>query len=397
MTRLDSRWVLAAGVLVSAATHLGVGVLVARCAGPLGAPIRLVSESPPTQSEPPPLPPHPQAPPPVAPEHTEPPPPKVKELKLGLSDAPDSASVAWLGYTEPTEQRAHEGIVEQSPMSLQPAPVAAAEAPAGVAEAPAAAPTPPSPAPSAASPGARADDATAQDGTPRTIAGVPEGDAPEHLESRTPVDLRPVGKALIEAGGRLAEAIGEALEHAPLAGATGAQQAASAAPAHPESAPPPAQRTPVTKGDAAPADAPGAARPAPAGTPGAGGGMPGLKADRESIAVSLKNAPLVVPGRVLAARGLEVLTRAPRFDRLTVATQRPRNPAVRVLFGKDGKVKRAEFVTVDGVEYNTGSSAVDRQLMNSIYAWTAKGRAVDELSADDPDAAVSIVFTILLR
>jgi hypothetical protein len=385
MSRLDSRWVLAAGVLVSAAMHLGLGVVVARYAGFAEPVIRLVSSTPRPAPERAPPPPERELPRPEPPT-PEAPPTRVKELKLGLTDAPDSASVAWLGFTEPTEHRAREGITEQSPMSLSPAPAAVTEAPAGVPEPRPVAAAPPSP-PAAPAP---------------QIAGMPEGEIQQPAEppAPTPVDLRPVGKALIDAGGKLAEAIGQALERVSAAGPRRAADAPEPKPARPESAPAPGERPPVARGDA-PAATPAPPAPQPpaakAGNPGATGGMPGLKSDRESIAVSLKNAPVVVPGRVLAAQGLEVLTRSPRFDRLTVATQRPRNPAVRVLFGKNGKVKRAEFVVLDGEEYNTGSPEVDRQLMNSVYAWTAKGRAVDELSKDDPDAAVSIVFSILLR
>ncbi len=124
-------------------------------------------------------------------------------------------------------------------------------------------------------------------------------------------------------------------------------------------------------------------------------GDPGVISDRESTPAALKAMPLVSPGRVVAAEGLEISTRRPRWSRATMVTRRPGNAVVWMIFGKDGRVKRAGFVRDKDRIYSTGFPDVDEPLLNAVYRWTAKGRALDELS-DDPEDGVTVRLRVLL-
>jgi hypothetical protein len=125
-------------------------------------------------------------------------------------------------------------------------------------------------------------------------------------------------------------------------------------------------------------------------------GNPGLPADKESLASSVKKAPSVKPGQVLAANGLDIQTKAPKWSYTTMRTRRPANPTVQITFGRDGKVVRAGFAT-DGVTiYSTGYEDVDEPLLSAVYSWTAKGKKLVELTNQDPDGEVTILITILL-
>lgn len=133
--------------------------------------------------------------------------------------------------------------------------------------------------------------------------------------------------------------------------------------------------------------------------PGAGRGesMAGLPADREALAAAIRAAPAVRPGQVVAGQGLEILTRQPRWSTTTVLTHRPRNPVVEIVFDREGRVRRAQFVRDGQRVYNTGYEDVDQPLLSAIYAWQARGRVLAELPPDDPDAGAKVILTILLR
>ncbi len=123
---------------------------------------------------------------------------------------------------------------------------------------------------------------------------------------------------------------------------------------------------------------------------------PGIVTDKEAVASALKAAPVVVPGRVVAAEGLEISTRRPQWSRTTRATARPRNPVMWITFGRDGRVQRAGFLSDGERVYNTGFQDVDEPLLNAVYRWTARGRALDELPPDQPGAGVTIRLRVLL-
>jgi hypothetical protein len=137
---------------------------------------------------------------------------------------------------------------------------------------------------------------------------------------------------------------------------------------------------------------------APAATvqSGGGGGTPGPRANKESNAVSIKDAPTVRPGQVVAAQGLEIRTVEPRWSTTTLMTLRPRNPTVLITFWKDGKVKEVQWVREGERVCDTGSTEVNQPLLAALYAWTATGKPLDELDPKDPGASVTIMMTVIL-
>jgi len=141
-----------------------------------------------------------------------------------------------------------------------------------------------------------------------------------------------------------------------------------AEPTRPESAPPPA-------------------------TANAGGSRaePGLLADDESVPTSLKDPIAVRPGKVLARKGLNIRTSHPRFTATTLALTQPRNPLVRITFGRNGKVQKAEFV--EG--HSTGYPDVDKPLLDSLHRWVARGEQLAKIPVGPPEAGLTMEFRIL--
>lgn len=263
--------------------------------------------------------------------------PAPERLRLGIEGgSPDRA--AWLGFQDETEHSAPEGPTDQSAMALTEA---------------AGSPLPDEPVPSAAPP-------------------LP------------PVSLEPLREwtsDVSEAVQRLAESVRQAVMLAADAVAELTEepeqaQAVAEAPSVPESPPSPTE----------------VQSPSPA-TGGAGAEPHAIRSDRESMATAIRHAPAVRPGRVLAADGLEIQTRRPQWSYVTTVTRRPRNPTVEIFFGPDGRVRRAAFATDGVVLYNTGFDDVDQPLLNAIYAWTARGRQLAELSENDE---LRILITIIL-
>lgn len=115
------------------------------------------------------------------------------------------------------------------------------------------------------------------------------------------------------------------------------------------------------------------------------------RSDKEADATSLTEAVDVRPGRPAAAQGLDITTRRPVFTTLTTLTTWPENPVVRLTFNRHGRVSRVEWVR------RSGYPSVDEPVLNALYAWTARGRAIQDLPADDPEAGVSIVVRVILR
>ena len=141
----------------------------------------------------------------------------------------------------------------------------------------------------------------------------------------------------------------------------------------------------------------GPPRPAREGppTPEVRQGAPGFAADAEADAVAIREAIDVrmTPGRVLAAAGLRITTVRPQWSIVTRAMALPRNPVVRVVFGRGGNVLFAEFVNGQ----NTGDAAVDGPLLDAIYRWRAQGERLAALSPTDPRAGLTMSFRIILR
>jgi hypothetical protein len=137
----------------------------------------------------------------------------------------------------------------------------------------------------------------------------------------------------------------------------------------------------------------------------------GTPADRDADAAALEATPSHHPGSPLLSHGLEIRTVRPDFvgySLTTVLTASPRNPVVQMSFDRRGVVREASFFkqTVQAAEFgrparfmvhSTGFDLVDAPLLNSVYQWTARGRALDELPENDPEARVTILVRVILR
>jgi TonB family protein len=122
--------------------------------------------------------------------------------------------------------------------------------------------------------------------------------------------------------------------------------------------------------------------------------MPGIRSEKEADAGS-KEAPVeIVLGRPAAGKGLEIITKRPKrnpFSLFTRTTAMPGNPVIEVKFGRDGRVVSAKIVRSSGV------ADVDDPVIAAVYGWTARGKQLASLPAQDPTAGISITVTILIR
>ncbi len=159
-----------------------------------------------------------------------------------------------------------------------------------------------------------------------------------------------------------------------------AHAAATPEAATPREATPPKAAT-AAKGS----DAPGEAM-------GGGGNTPGDKSEKEADASSTTPSLEIRPGHPAAAQGLDIVTKRPNFTRLTRVVAYPeRNPLFKVTFNSRGVVTKVKLVESSGVK------DVDEPVINAIYQWTAKGKALAELASGDPASGLTISVRILLR
>ncbi|MHC5023860.1 MAG: energy transducer TonB [Planctomycetota bacterium] len=109
---------------------------------------------------------------------------------------------------------------------------------------------------------------------------------------------------------------------------------------------------------------------APPGTP-----EQGEKADKESDASSTVDIPLdkIRVGKPLAAQGLELRPRRPRFTTLQRLTAAAGNPIVEIRFGRDGVPRRASILQ------SSGNRGIDRAIESSLYRWRASGKQLESL------------------
>jgi hypothetical protein len=110
----------------------------------------------------------------------------------------------------------------------------------------------------------------------------------------------------------------------------------------------------------------------------------------ESDATSVKN---VEPkdwknGRPLAARGLQIKTRKPRFDTLTMITTAPRNPVVELKFDRHGKPLSYRLLVT------SGSERIDGPILDALAGWTAAGKPLEKLQ---PGQTVMVRLRLVLR
>ena len=130
----------------------------------------------------------------------------------------------------------------------------------------------------------------------------------------------------------------------------------------------------------------------PAATPPPGEPRDAIASEKESDATSRQRIAEWEPGKPPAVEGLDITTVRPRWTVTTRMMSVPRNPVVRIEFRKNGTVARAAFLE----RQDTGYADVDGPLLDAIYAWTAKGRALEALAVDDPQAVVPITMRIVL-
>lgn len=245
--------------------------------------------------------------------------PNVPRLGIERSRA---VTVTWVGFESPSEHQAQLSEVEQAMLTPAPglSPLATAE-PAP--HAPPAEPSPPTP--------------TAQPSPP-----APQP-APAAAPS-IPLDVL-----------------------APVAIAPPAQVTA-----HSQEPTPPAPADESTK--------PEQAQPATPPTPSeSASGRPGLEDPRESDAAALKRPLEYKPGKPIAGEGIEITTVRPNFGTTVRMLASPDNPLVIIDFGPDGRVRHARFARNTARTLNTGNPYVDGAILDAVYRWTAKGKAIDEL------------------
>lgn len=137
--------------------------------------------------------------------------------------------------------------------------------------------------------------------------------------------------------------------------------------------------------------------PPPATTPEQGAkptpvpaGDPGEKADKEADATSIKQAVVYHNGRVRAGEGVDIKTVRPEFSSFTVLTAIPRAPVVEISFTTKGKVKSVRMLQ------SSGYKDVDEPILNAVWAWTAKGKKLDALAKQNPNALLKLSVRMLL-
>ncbi len=294
-----------------------------------------------------------------------PPPP---EVDLGLESS-TASTLTWIGYDEYLEQIAERADFEQAAFTMADAADPGLPAPAPVV--PAAPPAPPT----------------------QEQTEVPEATAAESSQpSVTPAGLMAAINELIALA-------------APTDRPEPSDEAPSLAPDEPTTEPPttepPVPDPPAPKEDPAPAEPadpspppaapPGTETPVtepPTETPGSPKSDPGDPSDRESPATSTITLDELKRGKPLARGGLELRPQKPVFTTLTLLTAAPRNPTVRITFGKNGVPTQAVIVA------DSGDQRVDHAIESSLYRWRATGAALDEL---EEGGTVDIELKIILN
>jgi hypothetical protein len=129
------------------------------------------------------------------------------------------------------------------------------------------------------------------------------------------------------------------------------------------------------------------------GAPVPPGARPAEVSESDSSPTSRIPAIDVKLGRPAAGQGLEVITVRPRFSVTTTLTTDPQRSSIDVVFGRDGSVLKAAFL--DGE--TTGYKEVDGPLLDAVYRWRAKGKALLDLPPGrDPSKGLVVTFHIEL-
>ncbi|HZW10373.1 MAG TPA: hypothetical protein VFF69_10760 [Phycisphaerales bacterium] len=314
------------------------------------------------------------------------PPPRPEEpvVRPGIAQS-RTVTINWLGFEAPTEHAAAPADTDQA--ALSPEAPGAPGLPSGAASgAPAASPQPAAQPEHALGPapevGAAVDPLPSPDPAPHAEPAVSEALPEAVAPPPDPAPIRPEEAEPIS----IPEREGPGLA-APLLEFVKRALEAAARPAAGGPAESPASTPPDL---AASAESPPAPAAAPGGSPAAA--PDALPSEKQSAPTSSDEPIDWAPGRPAAAEGLDIVTVDPRWTIATRLSALPRNPVVRIDFGKDGHVRKAEFLP----EQNTGYRDVDGPLLDALYRWSAKGKALDQLPADQPDSVVSLKFRIIL-
>lgn len=115
----------------------------------------------------------------------------------------------------------------------------------------------------------------------------------------------------------------------------------------------------------------------------------GDPSDLESDATSTIDVPFeeIRLGKPVAGHGLELKPRKPDFTLLELMSARPRNPLIEISFPSSGIPKSAQLIE------QTGNKNIDNAILNSLYAWRAKGKRLEELGEKE---TIKIRIRILL-
>jgi hypothetical protein len=136
-----------------------------------------------------------------------------------------------------------------------------------------------------------------------------------------------------------------------------------------------------------------------ASTPGAAGGaaggsdLQGSPSDAESQAAAVVPNVSFRPGTPLAAKGVRIITRAPRFSITARVASSPRNPTLELTFNREGKVVSGKFVEGQASGYDD----IDGPILDAAMRWTATGKKLAEVLGDDPKATFTVRITYLLN
>ncbi len=278
-------------------------------------------------------------------------PPQPPKVRAGIEKS-ERSTLTWLGFAEPEPHEAKLDTLDQA--ALSPTPVAA----------------PPNP-------------------VSEPVAGTPADARPTPVEqpeaSPTPAMAEAVEQSITDGLSQAIELVANVREQALIAVARAqlaASQRAQAVPA-PEAEPvkPVAPTEPVEAVQAAAKpgidpDADGKDDKPKAGRVTAAEAA--VESPKDSLATSTIKPIRVRPGKPAAAEGLDITTVRPKWTYVTRLSALPRDPVIAVDFAKDGRVLRAAFV----VGKSTGDDRVDGPLLDAMYNWTAKGKALDDLPLD---------------
>ncbi|MBC22693.1 MAG: hypothetical protein CMJ32_02095 [Phycisphaerae bacterium] len=314
-----------------------------------------------------------------------------EEITLGIDES-EAATLTWIGYEQYQEHMAMLAEQEQAAMTLENVPAAEVVGPSTQAPAQATRMDQGRPLTQAQSAAEAPDQPQEQEEPTNGGATKPALKLPPQAVEPTDPDVRKV--------------LPGTSEPAPASTNDGKTEDTSEEAPEEATEPEPAKKQPVEKTDtpsppADPGDAPSdqPEQPAPPQEPEAepNEGAPkeappaeGDPSEREADPTSIVDVPpsLWRNGRPLAAHGLTLMTRRPRFTELTQITTTPTDPVCRIEFRSNGTVSSAKIIQSSGY-----TRLIDEPVLDSLYNWTARG---DQLRTLGPNQVVRITIRIRL-